>query len=413
VWRSLRRKKLGVELSRVPPSLRERNRTLVVDVLREQGGVTQAELTRLTGLSRATISTLVAELRIRGLVLEQPSAEPVRQGGRPPVQLALTPSAGNAVGIDFGHSHVRVAVADLAHRILVEREEALAVDSDPLGSLDVAAGLVRAAMSSAGVSAASVIGVGMGVPGPVDHRTGRVGSTSILAGWLGIRAAEEIERRLDLPAVVDNDANIGALAEASWGAARGLRNVAYIKASSGIGAGLVLGGRLHRGANGTVGEIGHDIVDEAGPFCRCGNRGCLEAVAGGTAITELLSRSRREPLTLQQVLDLAEEGDLACRRALAEVGRQIGAAAARLCNLVNPERVVVGGLLASAGDLLLDPMRESVRRFGVDSATAGVEIVPSEFGERAGVVGALALVLREGSPLFGDRLRASLQGQPA
>ena len=404
---------MGVELSRVTPSLRERHRTLVVDVLREQGGVTQADLTRLTGLSRATVSTLLAELRIRGLVLEQPAAEPVRQGGRPPAQLALAPSAGNAVGIDFGHSHVRVAVADLAHRILAEREETLAVDTDPLGSLDLAADLAREAMSSAGVSAASVIGVGMGVPGPVDHRTGRVGSTSILAGWLGIRAADEIERRLDLPAVVDNDANIGALAEASWGAARGLRDVAYIKASSGIGAGLVLGGRLHRGANGTVGEIGHDIVDEAGPFCRCGNRGCLEAVAGGVAITELLSRSRHEPLTMQQVLDLAEEGDLACRRALAEVGRQIGAAAARMCNLVNPERVVVGGLLARAGDLLLDPMRESVRRFGVDSATAGLEIVPSEFGERAGVIGALALVLREGSPLFGDRLRASLQGQPA
>ena len=406
---------MGVSIGRGQPSLRERNRNLVIDVLREQGGVSQSEVTRLTGLSRSTVSTLIGELRSTGLLseLDPNGARGGAQGGRPAALLALAPSAGYAVGIDFGHSHVRVAVADLAHRILCEREEALAVDVDPVRCLDAAAELVRETLQSAGVATSAVIGVGVGVPGPVDHRNGRVGSTSILPGWLGIRPADEIQRRLELPAVVDNDANIGALAEASWGAARGCPNVAYIKASSGIGAGLVLGGRLHRGANGTVGEIGHDIVDEAGPFCRCGNRGCLEAVAGGSAITELLSRTRREPLTLQQVLDLADDGDLACRRVLAEVGRQLGAAAARLCNLVNPERVVIGGLLARAGDLLLDPMRESVRRFGVDSATDVVEIVPSEFGERAGVLGALALVLREGSPMFGDRLRASLQGQPA
>jgi predicted NBD/HSP70 family sugar kinase len=363
------------------------------------------------------VSTLIGELRAGGFVAELETAETSRaggtQGGRPPVLLALDASAGAAIGIDFGHSHVRVAVADLSHRIRCEQEVALAVDADPVGSLDAAADLVRRQLDVAGVAASSVIGVGLGVPGPVDHRTGRVGSTSILPGWLGIMAGAEMERRLGLPVVVDNDANLGALAESSWGAARGFENVVYIKVSSGIGAGLVLGGRLHRGANGTAGEIGHDIVDEAGPYCRCGNRGCLEAVAGGSAITEVLSRSRREQLTLGQVLDLAEDGDLACRRVLAEVGRQLGVSVAKLCNVVNPSRVVLGGLLARAGDVVLEPMRESVRRYGVDSAMDAVEIVPSVLGERAGVLGALALVLREESPVFGDRLRASMQGEPA
>ncbi len=127
----------------------------------------------------------------------------------------------------------------------------------------------------------------------------------------------------------------------------------------------------------------------------------------------MLSRNRREQLSLGQVLDLAEDGDLACRRVLAEVGRQLGVSVARLCNLVNPDRVVLGGLLARAGDLVLEPMRESVRRYCVDSAMEAVEIVPSVLGERAGVLGALALVLREESPVFGDRLRASMQGEPA
>ena len=405
---------MGERASRGLTSLRDRNRGLVLGVLRERGGVSQADLSRVTGLSRTTVSTLISELRSGGYVAELETPDALRQagaqGGRPPVLLALDPSAGVAIGIDFGHSHVRVAVADLAHRILCERERELPVDADPLGSLDSAAELVRAMLESAGVGAMSVIGVGMGVPGPVDHRTGLVGSTSILPGWLGIRAGEEMGNRLGLPVAVDNDANLGALAEASWGAARDCANVAYIKASSGIGAGLVLGGRLHRGANGTAGEIGHDIVDEAGPYCRCGNRGCLEAVAGGNAIIEVLSRGRPEPLTLGQVLDLAEDGDLAARRVLAEVGRQIGVAAAKLCNLVNPDKVVLGGLLGRAGEVVLEPMRESVRRYAVDSAMAAVEIIPSALGERAGVLGALALVLREESPVFGERLRASMQG---
>ena len=391
--------------------MRNRNRGRVLDVLRERGHVTQADLSRFTGLSRSTVSTLVGELRGAGHVSElEDSDAAAGHVGRPPVFLVLEPSAGCALGIDFGHTHVRVALSDLSHRVMSEREAAIAVDEDPIGSLDTAAKLAATMLAEAGVGAANVIGCGMGVPGPVDYRRGRVGSTSILPGWLGIQAADEMSRRLQLPVVVDNDANLGALAEASWGAARGHENVAYIKASSGIGAGLVLGGRLHRGANGTAGEIGHDIVDEAGPFCRCGNRGCLEALAGGTAIAESLNRSRREALTLSQILDLAKDGDLTCRRALAEVGRQLGVAAAKLCNLVNPDRVVLGGLLGRAGEVVLEPMRESVRRYAVDSARAAVEIVPSALGERAGVLGALALVLREESPIFGERLRASMQG---
>jgi len=145
-----------------------------------------------------------------------------------------------------------------------------------------------------------------------------------------------------------------------------------------------------------AGEIGHDIVDEAGPFCRCGTRGCLEAVAGGAAITEVLSRIRRQVVTLPQALDLAEDGDPTARRVLAQVGRQIGVAAAKLCNVVNPERIVIGGLLARAGDLLLDPMRESVRQYAVDSAKE-VLIVPSVFGERAGVLGGLGAGVVEGN----------------
>lgn len=396
--------------------MRNRNRGRVLDVLRERGHVTQGDLSRITGLSRSTVSTLVGELRGAGHIAELQEARPEEvdsaagQVGRPPVFLVLEPSAGCALGIDFGHTHVRVALSDLSHRIIREREAAITVDDDPIGSLDTAAGLAKQMLAEAAVGSGAVIGCGMGVPGPVDYRHGRVGSTSILPGWLGIQAADEMTRRLHLPVVVDNDANLGALAEASWGAARGHENVAYIKASSGIGAGLVLGGRLHRGANGTAGEIGHDIVDEAGPFCRCGNRGCLEALAGGAAITESLNRSRRDQLTLGQILELAGEGDLTCRRALAEVGRQLGVAAARLCNLVNPDRVVLGGILARAGELVIGPMRESVRRYAVDSAMNVVQIVPSEFGERAGVMGALALVLREESRVFTDRLRASMQG---
>jgi predicted NBD/HSP70 family sugar kinase len=197
-----------------------------------------------------------------------------------------------------------------------------------------------------------------------------------------------------------NDANLGALSESFWGAGRGAGAIVYLKLATGIGAGIVMEGRLFEGAGGTAGEIGHTSLDETGDICRCGSRGCLETYASGTAIAGLLSRSLGEPLALEDVLARSIQGDPGCRRALADAGRHIGASVADLCNLINPERIVVGGSMAVAGDVLLDPLREAVELRAIPSAAEDVEIVPGELGERAELLGAVALVLQKAGPAW-------------
>jgi predicted NBD/HSP70 family sugar kinase len=376
---------------------RSASRERVLRVLRETGPVSRADIARRTALSRATVSSVLAEFRDAGLVIECDSApEDPRAGqaGRPPSLVRLDRSAGAALGIDFGKRHLRVVVADLGHSVLAERCVELDSDHEAVQGMEVAAGLVDEVLSEAEIERGVVVGVGMGLPGPIHLETGELGSATILPGWVGVRASKAMSDRLGLDVRVDNDANLGALAECVWGAAKGCANVAYLKAATGIGAGLIIAGRLFRGTGGTAGEIGHTSVDPRGPVCRCGNRGCLETLVGVPALLALLAPAGG-PAALPEVLAQAQNGDLACRRAIAEAGTAIGAAAAMLCNLINPERIVVSGDLGAAGELLLGPMRDALRRTAIPSAADDVEVVAGVLGERAEVLGAVALVLRD------------------
>jgi predicted NBD/HSP70 family sugar kinase len=315
-------------------------------------------------------------------------------GGRPPILLSFEPSSGAAVGIDFGHNHVRVVVSDLASNLLAERRLLLDTDHDAAqDGLDAAANLVDEALTDAGVERARVVGAGMGLPGPIEQPSGVVGSPAILPGWVGVPAAAEMRRRLELPIAVDNDANLGALAEAAFGAARDARDLVYLKVSSGIGAGLILNGRLYRGAAGLAGELGHRIVDPEGPVCRCGNRGCLETIASSNALLARLRPVHGDGLTVDGMLALARAGDEAARGVLAEAGSAIGRAVADVLNVLNPELVVVGGELADAGELLLGPVREAIARCALRPAAERARLVIGVLGLRAPVLGAVALVV--------------------
>src|SRR5215217_2933721 len=314
-------------------SLRERNSARVVDLLRRHGTASRADIARWTGLSRSTVSSLVADLEASGLVVERDGeARPSSAGGRPPVLLALEPAAGIAIGVDFGHTHLRVAVADLSSRIMAERHLELDVDRDAGEALDTTAELVGELLDEAGVALDRVIGIGMGLPGPVDRHTGVIGDSIILPGWAGLRPAVELGHRVGMDVEVDNDANLGALAEVAFGAGRGASDVLYLKVASGIGAGIVIGGRLLRGASGLAGELGHVLYDPDGRVCRCGNRGCLETVAAGPALVELLRTSHGDALTVRGLIALAGEGDAGARRVLSDAGRAIGRALAVLVN---------------------------------------------------------------------------------
>jgi predicted NBD/HSP70 family sugar kinase len=371
-----------------PRELRAANRERLLALLRADGPMTQADLARASGLSPATVSSIAGELRSAGWVV----------GGRGRGdRLALSRTAGVAVGVDFGHSHVRIAIADLAHTVIAEAERPLDVDRSAADGIALAGRLVRELLGGSGVDAADVTGVGMGLPGPLRGDTGEVGDSAILPAWIGTRPEALLGAELGMPVRVDNDANLGALAETVWGAGRGCTDVVYVKCATGVGAGLVLGGRLYHGAAGTAGELGHLPVDERGSICRCGNRGCLETLAGAEAVLEPLRRRRGPDLTLREVVAYAADGDHACRRVIEDAGRALGRGVAGVCNLLGPERVVVGGELAKAGDLLLAPLRDALRRAAI-GAMRDVQVVAGVLGERAEVLGALALVLRDPAP---------------
>ncbi|WP_073220992.1 ROK family transcriptional regulator [Streptomyces sp. NBRC 110465] len=372
-------------------SLHRANLERVVRAVRMAGSLTQAEIARSTGLSAATVSNIVRELKDGGTV----EVTPTSAGGRRARSVSLSGDAGIVIGVDFGHTHLRVAVGNLAHQVLAEESEPLDVDASSAEGFDRAEVLVKRLIEATGIGPDKVIGVGLGVPGPIDVESGTLGSTSILPGWTGINPSDELSGRLGVPVYVDNDANLGALGELVWGSGRGVKDLAYIKVASGVGAGLVIDGTIYRGPGGTAGEIGHITLDESGPVCRCGNRGCLETFTAARYVLPLLQPSHGPGLTMERVVQLAREGDPGCRRVIGDVGRHVGSGVANLCNLLNPSRVVLGGSLAEAGELVLGPIRDSVSRYAIPSAARQLSVLPGALGGRAEVLGALALVLSE------------------
>lgn len=367
-----------------------------VAALRRSGATSRAGLARVTGLAPSTITAVVAELLAEGLAVETDRLDPSSPGaGRPATGIALHRRAGGVVGVDLGKRHLRVAVGDLAHHVLAEHRAALPRTRSADADVDSVVTMVSAALADARLCRDEVVATAIGIPGPLRTGTGRLGDTTSLPGWVGRDAPAALGQALELPVLVDNDANLGALAEWTWGAGRRYPDLVYLKVSTGIGSGMIFSGRPFRGVGGTAGELGHMVIDPGGPACRCGNRGCLETLAGAQAMAELLEPSHGRLLSTGEILDLADHGDVECSRAIADAGRTIGTATGVLCNLVNPGRVIVGGEMGPAGELLLGPLRDALQQTAIRSAYEDVEVVAGELGPRAEVLGALALALRD------------------
>jgi predicted NBD/HSP70 family sugar kinase len=370
-------------------SLREANRTRIVDAVKRYGGLTQVELAEATGLSTATVSTIVKELTQAGVV----DTRPTSRSGRRALKVTLARQLGLVAGIQFGHRHLKVALGDFGRTIVAEQQMPLPVDHRVDTGLDRAALLVMDLLERVGASTDELLTVGMALPAPVDISTGMISVRGIMRGWDDLHVGQVMSKRLARPVVVDNDANLAALAEAELGAARAVRDSVFVRVSYGTGAGVVINGNVHRGYAGTAGEIGHVQVDPAGPICRCGNRGCLETVVGSDALLALL-RSSHGDLTLRDVISRALAGDPGCSRVVADAGDRIGIAVATLASAMNPQVIVVGGELAETGEILAGPLRDAVRRHLVPNTIAPVEVVLSELGPQAEVMGALALALQ-------------------
>ena len=366
-------------------ALRQANQQRVIDVLLTTAGsaLTQADLSRVTGLAAGTVSNIVRELA-SGSVLDT-----VAGAGRRGTLVRLGRGAGLVAGLDFGHKHLNVALADMNGVVLASRRESLDIGHSHHEGLRLASQLLAGVAEDAHVAVDDVRTVGLGLPAPFDEDV--VMSSAILPGWVGVNARDAAAQALGRTVVIENDANLGALAEHRRGIGRGLDNLIFVKVSSGVGAGIIVNGHLFRGSNGTAGEIGHLTLNEQGPICRCGSRGCLEAYAGSGPAKAMMAGQMPEA-SLADIVAAAKEGNVSAIRVFEDAGLHLGWGLGALTNLLNPDLIVVGGDMASAGDLLLEPARQGLRRHCLSGA-ANTPVVPASLGDRASLVGALVLAI--------------------
>ncbi|MGV1009302.1 MAG: ROK family transcriptional regulator [Dermatophilaceae bacterium] len=370
-----------------PASLREMNRLRVLDAVRVHGALTQVEIASATGLSPATVSNMVKELGAAGAVVLRPSV----RNGRRAVQVSLAAASGLVAAVVFGDRDVRVAVGAGGIDVIGRSRMPLPADHPADEGMARASRLLAEVVDASGHTMAEVRAVGFGLPAPIDRVSGQVGSDGVLPGWRGVQVARAMEDALQTEVLLDNTANLAALGEFTHGALRDVSNGVFVKASYGVGAGLILGGELYRGNAGTAGEIGHVTIDEDGPVCRCGNRGCLDTFVGSEAVLRAL-RPTHGDLTLRDVINRTLAGDPGCMRVLGDAGRHLGVALASVVNLLNPEVIAIGGQLARVGEVVLTPLRAAVERRAIPSSVASVDVRVGELvPEDADVLGALAL----------------------
>jgi glucokinase-like ROK family protein len=371
-------------------SLRAANQRRVLHLLQQHQTstpvtVTQAEIARSTRLAPATVSNIVRDLAAAGMV------ETTVGSGRRGTAVRIARTAGLVGGVDFGHRHVRVAVGDLAGDILAEEREAIASDHGYDEGLDRVSAILDRLLDKLSAQLTDVLNVGLGLPAPISEDD-LVLTSAILPGWVGVNARAEATARLGRPVHIDNDANLGALAEFRHGAGQGHQNMVFVKVSSGVGAGLILNGRLFRGSSGTAGEIGHLTIDEQGPICRCGSRGCLETYAS-TGMAQAMLAGQLPGASIDDIVAAAKDGNVPALRVFEDAGLHLGWGLAMFANLINPSAVVVGGDMSRAGDLLLDSVRVGMRRHALASVSTTTVVTGARMGERASVVGALLLAL--------------------
>lgn len=377
---------------------RTSNQGRVIAALTRYGTATRSDLARQTRLSRATVALVVNDLLAGGRIQETTSPDRHRPSGgrgRPAALLALTDSAGIVIGVSFGHRDIRAAAATLSGRLLAERHLPFPVDDSAPEALDTATHELRSLVDTIGCRMDDVREVVIGLPAPIDRASGRVMINNILPGWIDLVPADEFRARIQRPVVLENDANLAALGEMTYGVAVGARDIVFLKASVGIGAGLILNGELYRGTTGYAGELGHVHVQPEGPLCRCGSRGCLETQV---SLPHILAALRpfhdRRSMNLADLAELVSAGDAGAVRVLTDAGRTIGRLLADLCNVLNPERLIIGGELSTTGEALTDGVREAIGRFAQPIVAGPLTVETGTLRERAEVLGALALATR-------------------
>lgn len=385
------------------PGMRNINRSIVLNMIREHGPISRSEIARRCELAPSAVSNIVSELLSLGLIREGRLAQ--SSGGRPPTLLELNASSAYVVGVNVGLTTTIALATDLKGQPVARAARVSDPVEGPDAVLKRVEWAIRSAVAQAGQELKSVVGVGVGVPGLVETASGRSLFSPNLH-WTDVPVRDILQQRLGVPVYIDNDVRAATLGEREFGVGRGARHMVAVFVGSAIGAGLILDGELYYGAGEGAGEIGHIQVVDHGPLCSCGKRGCLEAVASGRAIArDAVQRLRRgeriaglsdkphDEISAKDVAEAAKKGDPVAREIMEKAAHHIGWAVSVLVNTYNPELVVIGGGVSQAGELLLGPIRETIERHAMPVARDRVRIVQGALGKDAGPVGAAALVM--------------------
>lgn len=375
----------------------------IVRTLSERGSLSAVQLARLTGLAKSTVSTALSELRRSGMVVEVGS-ESLGSVGRPATTLTLNPRAGTCIGILVGQTEIQVIVADVSHTVLSDHSVYLEPNYRPEHAVELVRDMIAEAYAGQWRSREGLLGVGIAVGGPVNPVNGQV-MRGGLPSWVGVDLRQLFGPMFDVPVFADNESNCSAIAEMTWGAARGFEDFIVYTLDLGVGGAIVCGGRVLRGIAGGAGEFGHVVIDPDGPLCRCGNHGCIEAYASFRGPLAEAERHFGRSMRITDVVSLALAGDPTCIALVKRAGEAGGRGLGMIGSVFNPALVVVSGRLATAGDILMQPLTESFERFSLlkrndvpDSAHTILR--PSAFTDNGACMGAVGLVLRHHGQLW-------------
>ena len=379
----------------------------LIDLIRVYGELTKANLVAETDHSRTKVTSSIDSLLQKNFIIENDNSE--YSGGRRSRTFSLNGELGYVAGVDIGATSIDLAIANFGQKILARAAEELLVREGPIKVLGRICELVEALMKANNLDPSKLRGIGIGIPGPVDFSNGTAISPPIMPGWDRYPIIETVQQWFpSANVVVDNDVNVMALGEIHQGAGQGVNDLIYVKIGTGIGAGIISNGSIYRGSSGCAGDIGHIGVDKNGPLCPCGNRGCLEALAGGPAIAERAMRAveaGKSPilskrwdtnngwLTAEDVGVAAREGDTLSIEIIRETGQMVGEVLASLVNFYNPAMIVIGGGVSKLGDILLSSIRQAVLNRSLPLATRNLDLVFSAIGTDAGIIGAINLAM--------------------
>lgn len=378
---------------------------VILSLIAGAGSISRAELVARTGFSRTTVAQHLGALLEEGFVREAPDT--MRSGGRPSRMLELETGFGVVLCADIGETHARLAVTDLGPNLLAERRVAVDLRVDPAQLLGDVMAPFRELLDSVGRSPDEIVGIGLGLPAPVDFAAGRVTGPSVMPSWDGYDVAGWFAAQTSVPVLIENDVNLMTLWEwrEYW---PDEAQLILIKAGTGIGSGIIADGRLYRGANGVAGDIGHvQLLTDDPPRCRCGKLGCLEARAAGWSIARRLRGAGMEAVTSRDVVTIVDEGRPEAAALVRDAGHWIGEAAAAVVSVLNPGVIVIAGNLAHTGELLLSGIRERIFLRSLPIATSGLKIVSAQSDDRAVVMGAARMVIREALQARADQTIAA------